>query len=150
MATKRISITAEMGPSFAIKSDIRGHNVVIDQPTAGGGTDLGPTPLEYFLFSLAGCVGSIARIAAAQQKLDLRGMRVVVEGDLNPAGLLGKPSDDRVGFQTIEISAEIDADMSDEAKQAFLDEVCARCPLHDNIHYTTVVVHELSAAGCIA
>lgn len=147
---KRISITAEMGSSFAITSDIRGHNVVIDQPKAGGGSDLGPTPLEYFLFSLAGCVASIARIAAAQRKMDLRGMQVVVEGDLNPAGLLGKPSDDRVGFQSIVITAQIDADISDEAKQDFLDEVCGRCPLHDNIHYTTVVAHELMATGCVA
>ncbi len=149
MAIKRISISAQMGDDFAIKSQIRGHNVVIDQPKPGG-SDLGPTPLEYFLFSLAGCVASIARIAAGQQKIDLRGMRVVVEGDLNPEGLLGKPTNDRVGFQSIEIAAEIDADMSDDEKQAFLDEVCARCPLHDNIHYTTVVAHELSAAGCIA
>lgn len=149
MAIKRISVDAEMGADYAVKAQIRGHQVVIDQPKPGG-SDLGPTPLEYFLFSLAGCVASIARIAAGQQKIDLRGMKVVVEGDLNSAGLLGKPSEDRVGFQSIEISAEIDADMSDEAKQAFLDEVCARCPLHDNIHFTTVVVHELSAAGCIA
>lgn len=148
MAGKRISVVASMGGDYAIKADIRDHRVVVDQPKAGGGTDLGPTPLEYFLFSLAGCVGSIARIAAAQQKIDLRGMQVTVEGDLNPAGLLGKPSEDRVGFQTIQISAEIDADLSEEQKQRFLDEVCARCPLHDNIHYETHVSHHLLETGC--
>ncbi|WP_027855645.1 OsmC family protein [Marinobacterium litorale] len=148
MPSKKISVVADMGAGFAIETDIRGHQLVIDQPKAGGGTDRGPSPLEYFLFSLAGCVASIGRIAASQQKLNLRNMRVTVEGDLNPDGLLGKQTDDRVGFQNIEIIAEIDADLSDEEKQAFLDDICARCPLHDNIHYETRVKHELSATGC--
>lgn len=143
MAGKVVSVTANLGSGWAIHSDIREHKVVIDQPQAGGGTNEGPTPLEYFLFSLAGCVGSIGRIAANQQKIDLRGMEVKVEADLNPAGLMGKPTDDRVGFQQVRIKAQIDADLSDAEKKVFLDEVCERCPLHDNVKLETEVLHEL-------
>lgn len=143
MAAKTIKVTANMGSGCAIRADIRDHKVVIDQPQAGGGTNEGPTPLEYFLFSLAGCIGSIGRIAASQQKIDLRGMEIRVEADLNPMGLLGKETDDRVGFQEIRVEAEIDADMSDAEKGAFLDLVCDRCPLHDNIKLATTVVHQL-------
>ena len=67
-----------------------------------------------------------------------------VEGDYNPAGLLGKPTDDRVGFSQIRISAVIDADLTDEQKAQFLDEVCQRCPLHDNLSHTSEVVHSLA------
>ena len=143
MAGKVVSVTANLGSGWAIHSDIREHKVVIDQPQAGGGTNEGPTPLEYFLFSLAGCVGSIGRIAANQQKINLRGMKIQVDADLNPAGLMGKPTDDRVGFQQVRISAEIDADLSDAEKKVFLDEVCDRCPLHDNVKLETEVLHEL-------
>lgn len=143
MADKRVMISTEMGSDFTVRADIRGHKVAIDQPAGGGGKDEGPTPLEYYLFALGGCVATIGRVAAMQQKIELRSMKVTVEGDYNPAGLLGKPSEDRIGFKTIQISAEIDADLTQDEKQAFLDTVCARCPLHDNTHYETHVTHHL-------
>jgi len=142
-ATKTISVTANMGSGTQVYAEIRDHKVVIDQPAAGGGKNEGPTPLEYFLFSLAGCIASIGRIAAMQQKIDLRGMEIKVDAAMNPAGLLGKETDDRVGFQTITVDASIDADLTAEQKQVFLDEVCDRCPLHDNIKLETKVEHQL-------
>ncbi len=143
-ASKTISVTAQMGMDWAVRADIRGHRVVIDQPENAGGSNEGPTPLEYFLFSLAGCIASIARIAALQQKLELRSMAISVDGVLNPAGLLGKPTADRMGFQTISVRATIDTDLSAAEKARFLDLVCERCPLHDNIRLTTEVVHRLA------
>ncbi|WP_293264557.1 OsmC family protein [Neptunomonas sp.] len=142
--TKTVRVEAEMGDSFRVQSDIRGHKVIIDQPAAGGGTDEGPTPLEYFLFSLAGCVATIGRVAAKQQKIELHSFSVSVEADYDPAGLLGKPTDNRSGFQVVRVTAEIDAQLSSTEKQAFLDEVCDRCPLHDNIKLATEVVHTLA------
>ncbi|MGH1461638.1 MAG: OsmC family protein [Neptuniibacter sp.] len=144
MANKTVSISATMGSGWAIHADIRDHKVVIDQPTSSGGTNEGPSPLEYFLFSLAGCVGSIGRIAAHQKKINLQSMEIKVEADLNSAGLMGQKTDDRVGFQQIRISAKIDADLSASEKAAFLDEVCDRCPLHDNTKLETEVIHQLA------
>jgi putative redox protein len=143
-STKTVKIEAEMLEGFTIRSNINGHTLIIDQPEAARGSDLGATPLETFLFAIAGCVGTIGRIMAMQRKLELRGMQVQVEGDYNPAGLLGKPTDDRIGFQQIRITAAIDADWSDEEKKSFLDEVCHRCPIHDNISLETSVLHQLN------
>lgn len=141
--TKTVAVTASMTNSYAVHTDIRGHKLVIDQPENAGGTDEGPTPLEFFMFSLAGCIATIARTAARQQKIELRAIEVRVAGDLNPAGLLGKPTDDRIGFNQIRIEATIDADLSDAQKSEFLDQVCLRCPLHDNVERVTEVVHQL-------
>ncbi|WP_281648814.1 OsmC family protein [Parendozoicomonas sp. Alg238-R29] len=138
---KTISVTSHMGQGFRIEGQLGSHTAVIDQPKAVGGNNEGPTPLEYFLFSLGGCVASIGRIMAKQQKIALRGMSVIVEAGLNTAGLAGKSTDDRVGFQNFTVNAEIDADMTLQEKQAFLDAVCARCPVHDNIAKTSVVEH---------
>ena len=149
-ADKRVSVQALMGDGFLVSADVRDHQLKIDQPKPARGTDLGPTPLEYFLFSLGGCICTIGRIAAMQQKIDLRGMKVTVEGDYNPAGLLGMPSDDPTGFKQISVAAEIDADMSDKEKQAFLDAVCERCPLHSNIKLVTQVFHHLVEPSCVA
>ena len=144
MPNKTVAVDVQMGNGFAITTDIRGHKLTIDQPQNAGGNNEGPTPLEYFMLSLAGCVASIARIVAMQEKLELRGMEVRAEGDLDPAGLLGKATDQRVGFQQIRVSASIDADLDDAEKAAFLDRVCDRCPVHDNIKLTSVVSHGLA------
>ncbi|RTE66965.1 OsmC family peroxiredoxin [Amphritea opalescens] len=138
-ASKVISVSASMGAGCQVHADIRGHKVIIDQAVHAGGTDKGPSPLELFLFSLAGCIGSIARLSANQQRITMRSIDIDVAGTMNPAGLLGKPTEDRIGFQTITVTAKIDADLSDEEKEAFFQSVCHRCPLDDNIMHETKV-----------
>ena len=142
--SKVVAVDAVMESSFTVRAEVRGHRLCLDQPHNAGGQDEGPTPLEQFLFALAGCIATIGRIAAHQQQIELRGMRVRAEGDFDPAGLLGKPSDSRVGFSQIRIQAEIEADLDDAAKAAFLDQVCSRCPVHDNLTLTSEVLHQLS------
>ena len=93
---KTISITANMGDSSAIYADIRDHKMVIDQPTAAGGKNEGPTPLEYFLFSLAGLpptggfmgkyVIFLAAIRSGRYLLAVAG--VVDDGGLHIPGVL--------------------------------------------------------------
>jgi uncharacterized OsmC-like protein len=107
-------------------------------------TDAGPTPLDYLLVSLGACIGTISRMVAMQKKIALRGMKVTVEGDINTDGLLGKSSDDPVGFKEIRVIADIDADMSAEEKEAFLHEVDTRCPISFNLLNSTSV--KISAA----
>lgn len=142
-ASKVISVSASMRAGCQINADIRGHKMTIDQPVPAGGTDAGPTPLELFLFSLGGCIASIARLAATQQKIALRSIDIEVEGALNPAGLLGKSTEDRNGFQSIAVKANIDADLTEVEKAQFFEAVCHRCPLDDNIMLETAVTHKL-------
>lgn len=140
---KTVTVNATMAQGFAVEANIDGHTVFIDQPTSAKGTGTGPTPLQMLLFAVGGCIGTIGRIVAFQQKIALHSMQITVEGDYNPAGLMGKPSEDRVGFTEIRINAKIDADLTDAEKAQFLDEVCQRCPLHDNLSHGSQVVHKL-------
>lgn len=132
MAIKTVKVESKLDAKFKIESDIRGHAITVDQPAAAGGSDAGPTPLEYLFVALAGCVGSIGRIVAMQKQLELRGMTIAVEGDLDVDGLLGK-GDAPVGFSEIRVTADIDSDMSAEEKVAFIHEVDARCPVSWNL-----------------
>ncbi|MBN2164557.1 MAG: OsmC family protein [Pontiellaceae bacterium] len=144
MAKKTVTIEAELGEQFKIESDIRGHKVIIDQPTVAGGTDQGPTPLELLFTSLAGCIGSIGRIIAMQKRLPVRGMRITVEGDLDTNGLLGKPIEGRVGFEGITIKVQIDGDLTYDEQNAFLHEVDSRCPVSENLLNATPVSIEIA------
>ena len=133
MPKKTVSVESKLNEQFVVESDIRGHQVVIDQPANAGGTDTGVTPLELVLASLAGCIGTIGRIIAMQRRIELRGMTIRVEGELDTDGLLGKPIEGRIGFESITITVGVDADMSEEEKDAFIHEVDHRCPVSENL-----------------
>jgi putative redox protein len=139
MSVKTIAIESRLDSQFKIESTIRGHQIIVDQPSNAGGKDTGPTPLEYLLVSLAGCVGTISRIVAMQKKINLRDMVIKVEGDINTDGLLGKPTDDSVGFKAIRVIVDMDADLSAEEKSLFIHEVDRRCPVSVNLTGVTPV-----------
>lgn len=143
MTLKTVQVTGHMGAGMSAEFTCGQHKVYIDQPTNAGGADLGPTPLELMLAAYAGCVGSIGRIVAHQKKINLRGMRFSVAADYNPARLLGQETTDRTGFQEIRLNVEIDADLDDTAKQDFLSQVEARCPVFDNLSNQSSVVTRL-------
>lgn len=143
MAAKQVQIEASMGAGYRIECKAGGHTILIDQPAPAGGTDAGPTPLQYQMVCLAGCICSIARIVASQKRIVLRGMSVKVDGTIDTAGLLGKGGGARVGFSAIKAIVSIDADMSQEEKAGFLHEVDLRCPISENLLHETPVSVEL-------
>lgn len=133
MAVKTVKVESKIDSKFKLESTVSGHVIVVDQPANAGGTNAGPTPLEYLFVSLAGCIGTMGRIIAMQKQIALRGLTVSVEGDVNTDGLLGKPTTDPVGFKEIRISVDIDADLDADEKMAFAQEMEARCPVSQNL-----------------
>jgi uncharacterized OsmC-like protein len=140
---KTIGIEAKLDEKFKIEVKAGDHVMYVDQTKAGGGTDAGPTPLEYFFASLAGCVGTVARIVANQKRIKLNGMDIKVEGAFDLETLLGKSKENRAGFTGIKVTLNIDSNMSKEEKEAFIHEVESRCPVSDNITCTTPVTVEV-------
>lgn len=127
------------------RTDVQGggHELIIDQPESGGGKDEGPNPLAVFLYALAGCLGTISAIIAKQERIELRGVDVAIEGDIDKAFLMGKTEEGRAGFNEIRVSVNIDADMTAEEKQSFLERVDARCPISDNMMNNTKIVFDV-------
>ncbi len=139
MPKKTVTVESRLNDKFVIENDIRGHKVVIDQPINDGGSDGGATPLELLFAALAGCIGTLGRLIAMQKRIELRSMEIKVEGGIDTDGLLGKPIEGRMGFEGITISVNIDADMTDEEKEAFIHEVDSRCPVSENLLNATPV-----------
>ena len=67
-------------------------------------------------------------------------MTFEVEADYDPARILGRETTARAGFQEMRLKVNIDADLDDAAKQAFLDKIEARCPVGDNLINTTKLI----------
>lgn len=144
MSAMEMKIEAVAGPKFAIEAQLGSHTCYIDQPKDKMGEDKGPSPLQYLLFSLAGCIGSIGRIIAMQKKIELRGMKITVSGAIDKDFLLGKTTEGRAGFTNIDVKVDVDADLSEEDKKQFVHEIDSRCPVSDNLmNGTTVSVETL-------
>ncbi|MFZ3151584.1 MAG: OsmC family protein [Anaerolineaceae bacterium] len=139
MPLKHVSVEAVQIEDFKIETKSRHHIAIVDQPASGGGSDAGPTPLEYLFVSLGGCIVTIGIIVARQRHLPIRNIQAVVEGDLDTDVLMGKRDDVRAGFTGIKVHVKIDGDLTQEEKESFLNDVDARCPISDNIHSLTPI-----------
>ena len=123
----------DTGDRFAIQ--VRGHRVVVDQPAEMGGDDVGPTPTELFVASLASCVGFYARRYLSRHDLDATGLSVEVSYTMAT-----KPS--RVGDVTLRlvVPAGVPAE-----RQAALLAMAGHCTVHNTLHVTPEVKIALDA-----
>lgn len=136
MALSTVTASAVMKDSF--RTEINCSNpFVIDQPVAGGGKNEGPNPLEVFIASLPACICAIGRIMAMQRGITLRGIEAHAEGDIDKRFLMGKTTEGRAGFVAIRVKVNIDADLSEDEKKAFLHDIEKRCPIADNMAEAT-------------
>ena len=65
------SNTVLTNKNYAAESKIRNHFVVTDVPVSDGGEDTAPTPVEYLLTAIGGCVAITLRMYAARRSLDV-------------------------------------------------------------------------------
>ena len=141
---KKVEVQLKLGEKYTIEGKIHNHKVYVDQPATGGGQDKGPTPLEYLLLSHGACVATVARIIASQKRIPMRGMNVIVSGELDLDVLLGKPTQNRAGFTGITLKVEVDADIPREEKEKLVHEADRRCPVSDNLKQLTSISVELA------
>jgi uncharacterized OsmC-like protein len=117
-----------------------------DHPKVLVGTDRGPTPVEYLLHGLAGCLtAGIANVAAARG-VKLREVESTVEGDIDLRGILGIAKDVRNGYQGIRISFRIKADAPEQKLREIVEQSRARSAVFDVLSNGTKVDIEVEAA----
>lgn len=129
--------TADTAARTTVRS--RDFTLVVDEPPALGGDDLGANPVEYLLAGFAGCLNVVGHLVAQEQGIALRSLAVEVSGPLDPARLFGQDTEARAGFQHIEVALRVDADADAAALDRWLRTVEARCPISDNLRNPTPV-----------
>lgn len=112
--------------------------MVIDEPQNMGGTDEGPSPIQVLLMSLAGCLNVTGHEIARQKGLTLKGMKITIEGMMNPCAFIGCSFEERAGFQKIKVIVEPEMEnATPEEIEEWLEETEKRCPVTDNIRADT-------------
>ena len=116
-----------------------------DHPTVLVGTGHAPTPVEFLLHAIAGCLtAGIANIAAARG-VTLHRVSSTVEGDVNVLGILGLDGTVRNGYRQIRVHFDIDADATAETVAAIVEQSRRRSAVYDVLTNGTDVVVDVAA-----
>lgn len=131
---KKYSVTTTLESGPLAQTSIGEHTLLLDQPVAAGGTDLGPTPVDAFLATIGSCLGTIARLVAHQKKITLEKMEFKVSGEFDVDILLGRSEEGEAGFQSMNVHAVLESpDLDEQGKIGFLEEVDRRCPVSQTV-----------------
>ncbi|MEX0385984.1 OsmC family protein [Spiribacter onubensis] len=107
-------------------SNVRGHEVVVDEPLHLFGEDTAPAPAEIVLSALGGCLAVGITAVATWKQVPLSKLELHLEGDIgNPAawGAGGhEPSPEEMGIQAVRVRVDIEGD----APRETLDEIVQR------------------------
>ena len=115
-----------------------------DHPELFSSEDMGPTPVEMVLVSLAGCLTAGVAAVAQNRGIQLRSVQASLEGDMDVRGILGADPEVRNGFNKIKVSYTIDADASPEDIKALVAQSQKRSAVYDIITNPTNVVVEVN------
>ncbi|MFA7431352.1 MAG: OsmC family protein [Rhodospirillaceae bacterium] len=109
----------------------KSHMADADHPAVLCGEDNGPTPVEYLLSGLAGCLtAGIANIAAVRGvTLDM--VEATVEGDADLRGILGLSDEVRNGFSGIRVHFTIRGDAPEEKLREIVMQSQRRSAVYD-------------------
>lgn len=129
----RIRVSHRYGVSFEVR--IRGHRLVVDQPTTHGGDDQGPTPTELFVASLAACSAHYAQTYLAKHGLSTGGVSADSDFRWDESGT-------RVA--RITVSLRLPPDVEEARREAAL-RAAGRCAVHLSIENPPEI--EIQLAG---
>jgi putative redox protein len=110
------SNTVLTNKNYVAESKIRNHFVVTDVPVSDGGEDTAPTPVEYLLTAIGGCVAITLRMYAARRSWDVGEITVNVF----------QLKDEQGSYLTEEISFENDI-TEDQRKRLLM--FAGKCPV---------------------
>jgi uncharacterized OsmC-like protein len=109
------------------------------------GSDIAPTPVEYLLHALAGCLtAGLANVAAARG-IELTEVTSTVTGDIDLNGILGLDPGVRNGFEGITVSFQVAGDAPAEELAGLVERSRARSAVYDMLVNPVPVTIEVNA-----
>jgi uncharacterized OsmC-like protein len=100
-----------------------------DEPPVLLGNNEGANPVEFLLHALAGCVTTTIVLHATARGIKIRKLTTELIGNIDLQGLLALDDTVPVGYESINIKMDIEADCSDEE----LDELLSFSKAHSPV-----------------
>lgn len=127
----QVSATGQWVSGFKTNIAIRDFpRFPMDEPEDFGGTDAGPSPMEYVTAALNGCKGVMISMIAKEMNFSFNGLDLSTTGTIDTRGLMGE-NGISPHFQEIHFTVEINTQESDERMAQLKKEVERRCPAYN-------------------
>lgn len=139
---KEVNVTVHATSETATRMKLKSgkYQLIIDEPETLGGTSLGPSPIQVLLMALAGCLNVTGHEVAKQKGLKLNGMKIKIEGKMNPCTFIGCSYEERAGFQKVVVNVKPNFENATQQQiDEWLKETEERCPVTDNIENATQI-----------
>lgn len=123
--------SSRLAEGFRSEVSIRQHRLAADEPSALGGADSGPNPVELILAALGTCQEITYRAYATAMGIPLDSVSVELTGDIDLRGFFAVDESVRSGFQNISGTVNIESGASEVELQKLRAVVDAHCPVLD-------------------
>ncbi|WP_046868881.1 OsmC family protein [Microvirga massiliensis] len=117
---------------FRTDQAVRDFGFTIAEPEKLGGQNEAPTPMEYVVGALNGCLGVVIELVAQEQRLQLDRLEISSAGIVDQRGLFGS-ANVSPHFQSVEVNVEMATDADEAQLAAFQETVLKRCPVYNLI-----------------
>lgn len=134
MAVKVSSTVKLTNRNYLAEAKMRNHFTVIDEPLDKGGDNNGPTPVEYLLTAIGGCVSMTLRMYAEQKKWDVGEItvNVIQKVTLTSEGIK------RSLIEEISFEKEVT-----DAQKIRLLEIAGKCPVAKMVKEETLITSKI-------
>lgn len=120
------SISAQSKSKTETEVRTDGFRIIVDEPEKWGGTNKGPTPVDFVLAALAGCINVIGHSVARAMDYEIRDLQLEISGYLDSEA-------EHSGYQEINVNVDVDCDMNQDELQEWIEQVEKQCPVSDTI-----------------
>jgi uncharacterized OsmC-like protein len=110
-----------------------------DHPLQFASQDQGPTPVEYILVGLGGCLTAGVAAVAQQRQIQLHSVKATLSADMDLHGILGADPEVRNGFSGVKVDYQIEADASEDDIRALVAQSQKRSAVFDIVTNPTDV-----------
>jgi uncharacterized OsmC-like protein len=129
---RRVRAKTEWKGKLETVHRVRDFSFTIDEPEKIGGTNKGPTPLEYVLGAYNGCLQVVVETIA--RELDIRIANIALEsvGTVDRRGMFGT-ADVSPHFQQISTIIDVEIIEGKERVRELQEKLYQRCPMYNLI-----------------
>jgi uncharacterized OsmC-like protein len=129
---KTVRAEGEWKGGYRTDLGVRDFRFVIAEPEKIGGKNEGPTPMEYVLGALNGCLNVVIELVAKERGIALRKLHISSSGRVDQRGLFGT-ADVSPQFQSVEVDVTGTAIASASQLADLQQTVLRRCPVYNLI-----------------
>ncbi len=108
--------------------NVRDLEIIVDEPEARGGTNLGATPTETIAVALAGCLNVVGHRCAEKVGMQILNLEIDINAKFDRRGVTFE-EEGIMPFPEIEVNLELTTEDNDEKIESMKSLLSKHCPI---------------------